>query len=135
MAESKTAGQKLKEKLLVNDIILIAAVVILLGFLSYFIYKPSDSEQIAVMYNNSIYGVYSINDNADTVIADSGVVLRIFDGKAFISHSECPDKICINSKPITKNSSDGASIICLPAKVAIIKISSISNLEVDAVAG
>lgn len=125
----------MNKKLIINDIVLISVIIFILILASYFVYKPSESERIIVMYNNNYFGEYSIYSNITEEIADTGVVLQINNGEAYVSHSECSDKICVDSKPITKNSADGASIVCLPKKVAIIKSSSEYGSEVDAVAG
>ena len=42
--------------------------------------------------------------------------MTIQDGQAFIEEADCPDKLCVKHKPISRN---GESIICLPHKLAI----------------
>ena len=42
--------------------------------------------------------------------------VRIKDGKAEVISADCPDKICVNHRAISKS---GESIICLPNKVVV----------------
>ncbi|MBQ7202736.1 MAG: NusG domain II-containing protein [Eubacterium sp.] len=58
-------------------------------------------------------------------------VLEIKDGCADMTSADCPDKICVNHRAISKS---GESIICLPNKV-IVTIYSGDDSEVDGVAG
>jgi len=42
--------------------------------------------------------------------------VEIKDGKVSVMYADCPDKICVNHRAISKS---GESIICLPNKVVI----------------
>jgi len=126
----------MKKKLLINDIILIVIIIGALITLSVFLYRPSSSDNISIMFENEFYAEYSLDTDTVEQIGSSGVILEIKNGQARIIESPCDDKICVNSKAITKNSSDGASIVCLPFKVALTKGSSTNSIkEADAVAG
>ncbi len=125
----------MKKRLLINDFMLIAAIIICLILLSFAIYMPSESDEVTVMYGNTVYGKYSLSNDITEAIGDSGVVIEIKSGKASVIKSDCSDGICKAGKPIEKNSGNGASLVCLPNKVAIIKGSSVTPKEADAVAG
>ena len=122
-------------KLIKNDFILISTIIVSLIYLSSSIYKPSDSYIVAVTYNNTLYKTYNLNKNINEEIKDSGVIIEIKNGQAYIKYSDCPDSICVNSKPISKNSKIGTSIVCLPNKISVSKISPEDVEEADAVAG
>lgn len=52
-----------------------------------------------------------------TIKSDKGEnVLRISQGKVWLSEADCPDKICVNTGKIQY---PGQSIICLPHKVVV----------------
>ena len=53
----------------------------------------------------------------------------IEDGKADMVWADCPDKLCVNQKAISR---EGESIICLPNKVVISSVGG-EEREVDAV--
>ena len=56
--------------------------------------------------------------------------LKIENGEAKMISADCPDKICVNHRSISKNNE---SIICLPNKV-IITIVSDAESDIDGVA-
>jgi hypothetical protein len=60
------------------------------------------------LYPLEVDGEYSLNGGTN--------VLVIKDGKAYMSHADCPDKVCVNSGRISYT---GEKIICLPNKVFI----------------
>lgn len=125
----------MKKRLLINDFLLILVIIACLVILSFAIYKPSDSDEITVMYGNAVYGKYNLNCDITEAIGDSGVIIEIKNGKASVIESDCPDGICMAGKPIERSSSNGASIVCLPNKVAVIKGGSDTEKEADAIAG
>lgn len=54
----------------------------------------------------------------------------IKDGKADITEADCPDKVCVKQKPISKA---GESLVCLPNKIIITVVEGEEN-ELDGVA-
>ena len=125
----------MKNRLIMNDFLLVALIILLLLLSAFLIYKPSSSEYVTVMYNGDFYGKYSMYEDITEVIGDSGVIFEIKDGRAYIEHSDCPDEICKNSPDITPESSSAASIVCLPNKITVTKNSNISEKEADVIAG
>lgn len=87
---------------------------------------------IIVERNGEPIGRYSLNSEQRLVFADESGrrnVLVIQNGKAFMEEADCPDKLCVNQKAVSKNHE---SIICLPNKV-IVEVDSSENSEFDAV--
>ena len=125
----------MNKKLIINDLLLILILLVSLTLLSFVIYKPSNSQIVTVMYNNSYYKEYYINDNLTEEISNTGVIIEIKNGCVYIISSDCPDSTCMNSKPITNESAGGACIVCLPNKVSVIKNNSDIIREADAIAG
>lgn len=56
-------------------------------------------------------------------------ILQIKEGKADMTEADCPDKLCVHQKAVSKN---GESIICLPNKV-VIEVKSSEQSAYDAV--
>ena len=55
-------------------------------------------------------------------------LLIIEDGAASIEEASCPDKICVNHKPVDKK---GETLVCLPNKV-VVEIQNGEEADVDA---
>ncbi len=62
--------------------------------------------------------VYSLSEEKTVEIRSAGhtLILEISGGKASITSSDCPDKVCVHTAAITK---DGGTIVCVPARVII----------------
>ncbi len=43
-------------------------------------------------------------------------IVKIEDGTVTVSEASCPDKICVNHRPISKT---GETIVCLPNKLVV----------------
>ena len=118
------------------DFIIIAAVVAVVGVLSFFLYfVNSDSgSTVTVEKDGKIIDTLSLNEDFEKQYEFDGETntLIIKDGKATITEANCPDEICVNHKPINKS---GESIICLPHKLVVTVRNDKSNQnEIDAVA-
>ena len=99
-----------------NDILLIFIVLAVAG-LAYFLHSV-------------IEGVYSLGEDQEIVINEGTNYLVIKNGKADMTKADCPDKLCVNQKAVSKKHE---SIICLPNKV-IVEVNSGEKGEYDAVA-
>lgn len=118
------------------DFIIIAAVVAVVGVLSFFLYfVNSDSgNTVTVEKDGKIIDTLSLDEDFEKQYEFDGETntLVIKDGKATITEANCPDEICVNHKPINKS---GESIICLPHKLVVTVRNDKSNQnEIDAVA-
>ena len=60
----------------------------------------------------NVFGSWPISEDRTVEIGD-GNRLVIEDGKADMVWADCPDKLCVNQKAISR---EGESIICLPNK-------------------
>ncbi len=118
MAENK---KKIK-----NDIIFIAAVVLVIGIIvgSTFLFRE-EGATVVVSVDGKVYGTYSLAEN-QTVEIKSGKnnesynVLVIENGTAYVSDANCPGVLahlkCTNQKPIHYT---GQSIVCQEHRVVI----------------
>ena len=126
------------KRLLVNDFLLLAFFVVLFAVTAFFIYgSGTDGAYVIEVYcGNTVEAVFSPDTDTVYKLNNADVVVEISGGEAYVSHSDCADKLCVGSAHITGKSPDGASIVCLPNKVAVVKRTSMGEgKEVDLVAG
>lgn len=114
-----------------KDIILIAIVLIVAfaGLLVFYLTQKG-GDMVVVTIDGAIYKEYPLNkDIAVDIPGVNGGTnhLIIKDGYADMTDASCPDKICVDSRKISKT---GESIICLPNKV-VVKIEGNTSSEVD----
>lgn len=118
------------------DFLIIAAVAVIVGVLSFFLYYVnSDSgNTVTVEKDGEIIETLSLNEDCEKQYDFNGETntLLIKDGKATVTEANCPDGICAEHKPINRS---GESIICLPHKLVItVRNDKSSKNEIDAVA-
>lgn len=118
-------GFKKKDILLVVIILAIAG----LAFLLHEVIGGKGANCVTVKVNGVIEGVYSLAQDQEIEINDGSNILVIKNGKADMVEADCPDKLCVKQKSVSKNHE---SIICLPNKV-IVEVDSSENSEFDAV--
>lgn len=110
-------------KKLRNDILLVAGIgfIILIVFIFLKINQgdTSSPNYIKVIVDKETKHCYNFNEDGEYVIksGENTNVLVIKDGTAFIKSADCPDKICVHHRPISKV---GETIVCLPHKFAIV---------------
>ena len=103
-----------KKHKLKNDILLIAAVVLIaaIATVAFFIFREEGAYAV-VSINGEEYGRYPLSK--DTVVDISTEYgynqLTVSEGKARITDADCPDSICVHSLPI---SFDFDTISCRP---------------------
>lgn len=114
-----------------NDYILIAVIVIIAAalFLIFGNIWNGSAATVEVTVNGKKSGTYSLAENQEIKINGTNVLV-IRDGKADMVEADCPDKLCVRQKPISK---EGESLICLPNKV-IVTVAGGEKNELDAVA-
>ena len=121
----------MKTKMKKNDKILIA-IVLVIAFFVYFIHGilgGDGADTVTVKVDGKITGTYSLIGNQTIEINEGSNILKIEDGVADMIEADCPDKLCVKQKAISKNKE---SIICLPNEV-IVEVKSSEDSEYDAV--
>ena len=108
----------MKKRISRNDVIFLA---ILLAVVTVFlvIYERTGTRAdagacVRVTVDGSVYG-----EEQEIPIVQDGVttnVLTIRDGRADMTEADCPDKLCVHQKAISKNHE---MIVCLPNKVVV----------------
>ena len=108
----------IKKKIL-NDIILIAAVLLIaaIGLTAYMLFR-AEGEKVVVTVNGKPYATYRLNDTvSEEIISENGRnMLIIKNGKVKITEASCPDLVCVHHRAI---SLEGDVIVCLPNKVVV----------------
>ena len=122
-----------------GDMILLAAALALalLLFLGYrfFFNKPGGAVEIAI--NGTPTKTLPLNENTTYRINTESHgkshenILEIRDGHASIAEADCPDKLCVHQKKISKK---GETLVCLPHKIVVSVISSDTAKEFDNIA-
>ena len=114
-----------------NDLILIIIVIVIAAaaFLIHNFMGGDNAGVVTVKVDGELKGTYSLLENQEIKINGGSNILVIKDGEADITWADCPDKLCVKQKSVSKNNEN---IICLPNKV-IVEVESDENSEYDAV--
>lgn len=107
-------NQKLK-----NDIILALSVILIaLGVFLVFNITKKQGGYAVVLQNGKELSRYSLSSDFTTDISYNGKsnTLVIKNGKAYVLAADCPDKVCVSHRKISK---EGETIVCLPHKLVI----------------
>lgn len=109
-----------KEKKRKNDI-LIALMFIGIALIGICLFSLFGTEGDYAVISVDGHEVERYSLSADTekdIVTEGGKINRLIieDGKAYISHADCPDKICVSHRKISK---EGETIICLPHKLVV----------------
>lgn len=121
--------KKIKADFLVLGVIFIAA---LLTWVIPMIRNDRTGSYVIVLRDGKEVGRYSLSeDDIFTIWGDdeSYNLILVNDGAAKVTDADCPDKLCVRQRSISKN---GESIICLPHKL-VITIDSPEESDLDAV--
>lgn len=88
---------------------------------------------VTVTVDGEMYGTYSLDVEQEVPIRRDGVttnVLVIAEGQADMIQADCPDKLCVHQRSISKSKE---SIICLPNKV-VVTVEQAGSPEYDSMA-
>lgn len=103
-----------KDFILIGIIVVTAAVSALL--LMFKQGKPGAIVRITI--DGELYGEYSLYEeqaiSIDEQLGHNRLVIE--DGSAYMADADCPDKYCMDYKPISKG---GETIICLPHRLVV----------------
>ena len=112
-----------KEKLFrKNDILFAAAVLVtaVVVYLAVYGIYGSKGINVQVMLDGEVYAEYPLEEDRRVQIKcvqEEGTnMLVIEDGSVSVTEADCPDKLCVKQRCISK---DGESIVCLPHKLVI----------------
>ena len=131
MDELTNMKEKKKRRMSKKDWVLIVVILCVAGlaFLLHEVIGADGAGSVTVKVNGKIEGVYSLAEDREIKINGGSNVLVIKNHEADMVDANCPDKLCVNQKPVSKNHE---SIICLPNKI-VLKIVDGEEAELDAV--
>lgn len=113
-----------------NDWILVAVIVLVSGlFFGIHFLRPQQGGMVEVQVEGAEFGSWPLSEDAEIPIGESNR-LCIKDGQADMIWADCPDRLCVHQKAISRN---GESIICLPNQVVVSVVGG-EEREVDGVA-
>lgn len=118
-----------------NDRLFLAAVclALLAAAAVFFLSRGSAGARVEVSVDGSLYGTYPLGRDREIPIEIDGVtknVLAIRGGEAEMTKADCPDKLCVRHKAISKS---GESIVCLPNRV-VAEVTGSGERELDGIA-
>lgn len=112
MARVKKSMIRKKDLILIAVIIMMAAVSALLIAFT----QREAGVTVRITIDGELYGEYSLSGNQSVSIDETLGYNRLVieNDSAYMAEADCPDKYCMNYKPI---SNGGETIICLPHKL------------------
>ncbi|MCI9005948.1 MAG: NusG domain II-containing protein [Lachnospiraceae bacterium] len=117
-----------------NDVILIAGLLLAalaaFGGISWYLSAGTQKAEAVVEVDGQEEGRYPLDQDTSVEIQlEDGSYnrLEIKDGRADITEASCPDKICVDHRPVSRR---GESLVCLPNKV-VVEIVNGQEAEVD----
>ncbi len=117
-----------------NDVILIAGLLLAalaaFGGISWYLSAGTQKAEAVVEVDGQEKGRYPLDQDTSVEIQledGSYNLLEIKDGRADITEASCPDKICVDHRPVSRR---GESLVCLPNKV-VVEIENGQEAEVD----
>ena len=120
-----------------GDIFIIAIILVIATALSFFTTytKQVGFRQFVIVEDGVVKHKYTFDDDFKKTItienSDHINTIRIENGTIKMVEANCPDQVCVKSRPISKN---GEMIVCLPHKLYVKVLSPDENSEVDMIA-
>ncbi|MBE5873272.1 MAG: NusG domain II-containing protein [Lachnospiraceae bacterium] len=110
-------------------LIFVGAALIIAFFMRGF-NKPG--EMVRIQIDGEVYGTYSLYKDDEIEIRNHYGYnkLIIKEGLAYMDKADCPDRYCVEHKPISETNE---TIVCLPHKLVVEIISAEKNDTIDGV--
>ncbi len=117
-----------------KDFLLIAIIffIIVISVCLILLSGRSAGEPVRITIDRRLYGEYHLSQNQTITVDESLGLNRIVieNGTVYMAEANCPDKYCMEYKPI-KNG--GQTIICLPHKLVVEVIGERHSQQVDVI--
>lgn len=117
-----------------NDMLLIAVIIVLaLGVILFISLNKKEGSRVVVTVDKKPYKTFDLSKDTTFTVEDGkgGFNTFVIKNKTVdMVEASCPDKICVNHKPIRYHHE---TIVCLPNKV-VLTIEGDENSEVDMIA-
>ena len=101
----------------IRDFILIGAVLaIAMVLLAALALTREEGSYVVVRVDGDQVAKYSLSQNGEYSLNNGTNILRIDNGKAYLTEADCPDHLCVKQGKVNKN---GETITCLPNKLTV----------------
>jgi hypothetical protein len=114
-----------------NDALLLAG--LLLAGVVLFVFIASaraGGAQVDVRVDGRVVASYPLHEDGEVELGYNGHnLLKIEDGRASVTDADCPDRLCVKQRAISK---EGETIICLPHRL-VVEISGGEASDIDGV--
>lgn len=96
--------------------LILVGAALLIAFCMRFWNKPG--EMVRIQIDGEVYGTYSLYKDDEIEINNQYGYnkLIIKEGLAYMDRADCPDKYCVEHKPISETNE---TIVCLPHKLVV----------------
>jgi len=123
-----------KKRIKRNDILLIAGILLaaILAFGGYHLLYFKNGDTVEITVDGTTFKTLPLDtDTSYTIQTEAGTNhLEIKDGSVNITKADCPDKLCVHQKAISRQ---GETLVCLPHKT-VVSIRSSKKATLDGVA-
>ncbi|MGI6280040.1 MAG: NusG domain II-containing protein [Acutalibacteraceae bacterium] len=113
MGKNKVSGKFRNDLLLVLAVVLAAAAILA-------VYKLNSRKgtTVRVLIDGKTKYTFSLSEQVEKKISTKygENIISIKDGRVSVKSADCPDKICVKHRAISKN---GETIVCLPHKLVV----------------
>lgn len=103
-----------------RDLVVIIVIFVLAFcfFYAYSLYNKGEAEYVQILYNSQVIKELSLSEDTEYIpYTNKNVIIEIKDKKVHFKHSDCPDKICVNTGWLSEL---GQTAVCLPNKLSVV---------------
>ena len=103
-----------------NDVLFLSATALLLAAVlaAMLLFRGKSGKQVVITVDREVFGTYPLSQD-NVVRIDTGTSvneLTIENGTAKMTEADCPDKLCMHQKAISR---ERETIVCLPNKIVV----------------
>ena len=103
-----------------KDFVLAAVIAIIAGISALMVMfaQSGAGTSVRVTVDGALYGEYSLSGEQSIFIDSASGYNRLVieNGSAYMAEADCPDKYCMDYKPVSRG---GETIICLPHRLVV----------------
>lgn len=115
--EKRTMKKRMFQK---KDFVLAAVIAIIAGISALMVMfaQSGAGTSVRVTVDGALYGEYSLSGEQSIFIDSASGYNRLVieNGSAYMAEADCPDKYCMDYKPVSRG---GETIICLPHRLVV----------------
>lgn len=105
-----------KKKIIYDLVLILSVLLVSLGVFLFIQGAREDGEYAVVYIGNEEVARYSLSQDGEYSLGGGTNIITVKDGAVYMTHADCPDKLCINQGKIYLS---GERIVCLPNRIMI----------------